>query len=70
MMRTLPAGTDSGKDGGFVLLRSLLTMGAVLLCTAALCAALASVLMGAGRLESRIEDERAYRNERILERIR
>jgi hypothetical protein len=71
MTRILPAGTaEDGKDGGFVLLRSLISMAAVLLCTAALCAALAAALKGEAHLESRMRDEIEYRNLRVMERMR
>jgi hypothetical protein len=57
------------SDKGFVLLRSLLTMWAILLCAAALSAALAAALKQPVFMNARIEKEMIYRNERIMRRL-
>ena len=58
------------KNEGFVLLRSLLTMAVILICTAVFYTALAAAAKQNGHLENRLGNELLFRREKVMERLR
>jgi hypothetical protein len=59
-----------GKERGFVLLRSLITLAGILLCAAALCGALAQAVRRSAELRGRIGEEQRYRDRAVGERLK
>ena len=58
------------KNEGYILLRSLLSIAVILVCSAVFFATLAVAIRQSGHLESRMNEDFSFRREKILQRLK